>query len=104
MAQVFFETFSTPALFVAVQAILSLYANGKTTGVVLDSGDGVTHSLPVYEGFSVPHAATRSDLAGRDVTEHFVTLLRRAGYNFTTSVFLTCFAKKETNQLGLGRI
>lgn len=84
-AQLFFEQFSAPAMFIAVQAILSLYANGKTTGIVLDSGDGVSHTLPVYDGFAVSHAACRSDVAGRDVTESLAALLRRAGYNFTTT-------------------
>ena len=47
-AEIFFESFNVPAMFVSMQAILALYASGKTTGVVLDSGDGVTHAVPVY--------------------------------------------------------
>ncbi|CEM37380.1 unnamed protein product [Vitrella brassicaformis CCMP3155] len=84
-AEIFFETFNCPALFVSAQAILALYASGRTTGVVLDSGDGVTHSVPVYEGFALSHAVTRMDLAGRDVTEHLQLQLRRAGHVFHTS-------------------
>ena len=49
-AELFFENFNVPALYLAIQAILSLYASGRTTGVVLDCGDGVTHAVPVYEG------------------------------------------------------
>lgn len=45
-----FETFNTPALYVAIQAVLSLYSSGKTTGIVLDAGDGVSHVVPIYEG------------------------------------------------------
>lgn len=84
-AEVFFEKFNVPALYVSMQAVLSLYAAGKTTGVVLDCGDGVSHAVPVFEGFALPHAITRSDVAGREVTNYFQLLLRRAGYNFHTS-------------------
>lgn len=84
-AEIFFEELNAPSLFVSPQATLSLYASGRTTGVVLDSGDGVTHAVPVYEGFSMPHAITRIDVAGRDVTEHLMLLLRRAGHVFHTS-------------------
>lgn len=83
--EVFFEAFNVPSLFVAPQAVLSLYASGRTTGVVLDVGDGVCHVVPVYESFTLPHAITRMDVAGRDVTRHLELLLRRAGYNFQTS-------------------
>jgi centractin len=84
-ADIFFETFGAPALFISWQAILSLYATGRTTGVVLDCGDGVTHAVPVFEGFALPHAVMRADIAGRDVTEHLVSLLRRTGHTFHTS-------------------
>jgi len=85
LAEIFFDTFNVPALFISLQAVLALYASGRTTGVVLDSGDGVTHSVPVYEGFAVPHSITRIDVAGRDVTEYLQLLLRKAGYNFHSS-------------------
>lgn len=84
-AEIFFETFNVPALFISMQAVLSLYASGRTTGIVLDSGDGVTHTVPVYEGFALPNSIMRIDLAGRDITEHLQTLLRRSGYAFTTT-------------------
>lgn len=84
-AQIFFETFNTPALYLSIQAILALYASGKTTGVVLDSGDGVLHVVPVYQGFSLASAIKRVDIAGRDVTEQLQLLLRRSGYIFQTS-------------------
>eukprot|EP01006_Ploeotia_vitrea_P057700 TRINITY_DN68199_c5_g8_i1.p1 TRINITY_DN68199_c5_g8~~TRINITY_DN68199_c5_g8_i1.p1 ORF type:complete len:382 (-),score=9.81 TRINITY_DN68199_c5_g8_i1:85-1080(-) len=84
-AEIFFETFNAPALFFSVQAVLALYASGGTTGVVLDSGDGVTHCIPVCEGFTMPHAVTRIDLAGRDITENLQLQLRKAGYPFHTS-------------------
>jgi centractin len=64
-AQILFESFNVPALFFALQAVLALYASGRTTGLVLDSGDGVSHVVPVYEGFSMQHAIRRTDVAGR---------------------------------------
>ncbi len=47
-----FETFNAPAFYVQIQAVLSLYASGRTTGIVMDSGDGVSHVVPIYEGGS----------------------------------------------------
>eukprot|EP01064_Diplonema_japonicum_P037875 TRINITY_DN9004_c0_g1_i1.p1 TRINITY_DN9004_c0_g1~~TRINITY_DN9004_c0_g1_i1.p1 ORF type:complete len:376 (+),score=54.52 TRINITY_DN9004_c0_g1_i1:50-1177(+) len=87
-AEIFFEQYQTPALFFSVQAVLSLYAAGTTTGVVVDVGDGVTHVCPVYEGFVIPGAVGRSDVAGRDVTRQLQLQLRQRGYNFTTSAEL----------------
>lgn len=84
-AEIFFETFNIPALYVSIQAVLALYASGRTTGCVLDSGDGVTHSVPVYEGFAMSHSIQRMNLAGRDVTNYLQLLLKRQGHNFETS-------------------
>ncbi|KAG8509721.1 Beta-centractin [Galemys pyrenaicus] len=84
-AEVFFETFNVPALFISMQAVLSLYATGRTTGVVLDSGDGVTHAVPIYEGFAMPHSIMRVDIAGRDVSRYLRLLLRKEGVDFHTS-------------------
>jgi centractin len=84
-AQIFFDTFNVPALFTSVQAVLSLYASGRTTGIVLDSGDGVSHAVPVFEGFSVPHAIRRIDIAGRDVTDYLQLLLRKSGHHLHTT-------------------
>merc|ERR1719502_2094920 len=90
MTQIMFETFNVPQMYVQIQAVLSLYASGRTTGLVLDAGDGVTHTVPIYEGFPMPHAVGRLDLAGRDLTDYMQELLQKRGFKFVTT------AEKET--------
>ena len=89
-AAVMFETLRVPALVMAPTSTLALYATGRTTGLVLEAGDGVTAATPVYEGFALPHAAVRADVGGGDVTDALAALLRRAGVALATS------AERET--------
>ncbi|KRY42327.1 Alpha-centractin, partial [Trichinella spiralis] len=84
-AEYFFETFNVPALYISMQAVLSLYSTGRTTGVVLDCGDGVTHAVPIFEGFALPHSIVRTNIAGRDVTRLLRLLLRKEGVEFYRS-------------------
>ncbi|KAI0325065.1 Actin/actin-like protein [Cubamyces sp. BRFM 1775] len=85
MAQIMFETVNAPALFIAIQAVLSLYASGRTTGIVLDSGDGVTHAVPVHEGFPLPRTIVPLALAGRDITNFLMNGVKDLGYPSLTT-------------------
>lgn len=120
MCQVMFEEYGFGGVYVAIQAVLTLYAQGAlilwipsltkivhspltyswslglTTGVVVDSGDGVTHIVPVYDGFALPHLTSRLDIAGRDVTRYLIKLLLMRGYAFNrTADFETVREIKE---------
>jgi len=64
MTQILFETFNTPAMYVAIQAVLSLYTSGRTTGIALDSGDELPALVPIYKGYALPHAILRINLTG----------------------------------------
>ncbi|KAL6071424.1 actin [Balamuthia mandrillaris] len=75
MTEIMFEVFNVPAFCVALQALLSLYASGRTTGVAVECGEGVVYSVPVYEGYSLPHAILRLDIAGCDLTDSLLPLL-----------------------------
>lgn len=78
--QVMFEKYGFDSTYIAIQAVLTLYAQGLISGVVIDSGDGVTHICPVYEEFTLPHLTRRLDIAGRDITRYLIKV------GFTTQI------------------
>ena len=85
IATALFDNLGVPAIFFASQPILSLFSTSNTSGVVLESGEGVTQSCVVYEGYSIPNSYMRYDYGGRTVTEYLQTLLKGVGCSFTTS-------------------
>ena len=63
-----------PRLYLGNQSVMSLFATGRTTGTVIDSGYGITHTVPIYEGFAIPHATTEVPICGQDLTEYMMQL------------------------------
>lgn len=96
LLQRMFETYSFAASNVSIQAMLTLYAQGLLTGVVVDTGDGVTHVVPVYDGFVPQNLIRRLDVAGRHITQYLIKLLLLRGYAFNrTADFETVRQIKE---------
>jgi actin-related protein len=88
MVSTMFSTFRVPGLYISKQAVLSLYSTGKFTGCVCDSGDGVTHLVPIYDGYSLPHSIFKMDLAGRDLTLYMAKILQDSGITLASSAEL----------------
>jgi actin-related protein 2 len=85
MAEVMFEKFGFQGVRFSIQAVLSLFSQGMTSGLVMDSGDGVSHTIPVWDGHVFEHQIGRLNVAGRHVTEHLIKLLLIRGYAFNSS-------------------
>jgi len=82
IAQIMFETFKVPALFIPNPCLLALISEAKCNGIVVDSGDGVTQCVPIFDGFSIKQAIMHLDLGGRDLTEYMEKLLEEIGQEF----------------------
>jgi len=72
-----FSEFKVPKLYIGNQAVLSLFATGRTTGTVLDSGEGITHTVPIYEGYAIPFATTEIPICGKDLTKYMHSMLHQ---------------------------
>jgi len=86
MVEIMFETFGVPSLNISIQGVLALLGQGRTTGLVLDSGEGVTHTIPIFEGFGMPHCINRLDLAGKDLNTLLAKLMALEGQCLCTTV------------------
>mmetsp|Transcript_34742 Transcript_34742/g.56269 ORF Transcript_34742/g.56269 Transcript_34742/m.56269 type:complete len:358 (+) Transcript_34742:244-1317(+) len=96
MIRIMFERFGFQAVYVQTQAVLTLYAQGLVTGVVVDIGDGVTHIVPVYENYVLKHLTKRLNVAGRHITYYLIKLMQLRGYIFNrTADFETVRMMKE---------
>ena len=83
MTQICFESLNVPAFYVGISSVLALYASGRTTGIAVESGEGMTCAMPVHEGDNVSHANRRSDFGGRDLTDYLLRLLSDRGYRLS---------------------
>jgi actin-related protein len=81
MTHIMFKTFEVSALYIYEQAVLALFASGRTTGCVLDSGETRSHAVPIYEGRIIMHAVVRLDLAGRNLSDYTMKILTERGYS-----------------------
>ena len=79
--QYLFDCFSVPCCYIAINAVLALYSSGRTTGVVVSSGDAISTAVPIYEGYSLPHAVSIIDVGGKDVTGRLTRLLTHESIN-----------------------
>ena len=85
MTQIMFETFNSPAMYVAIQPVLAIYSCGRSSGITVGLGDGISHVVPIYEGYALPHVIMRLDFGGRDLTDYLMNILSERGYSFSTS-------------------
>ncbi|XP_059830772.1 actin-3-like [Hypanus sabinus] len=89
MAELLFETFGFPALHIARQSVLSIYAYGCTSGLVVDCGHGYSSVVPIHEGYIIPHIATTVNYAGNDLTKYLMNLLNQNGHMLSTNDYQT---------------
>lgn len=85
MCEILFESFGIGAINVAMPSVLALYSTGRTTGVVVDVGDGVSCIAPVFDGFALPGSIRRIDIAGRDITKQLQLQIMKDGYSMNSS-------------------
>ncbi|XP_060676791.1 actin-3-like [Hemiscyllium ocellatum] len=95
-AELLFEGFGVPAMYVAHQSLLSLYSTGRTSGLIVESGLGVSYTAPVHSGYTMPHATFRLDLAGGGLTEYMAKLLEECGNPFSAEEMHVVTNIKET--------
>jgi actin-related protein len=79
--RIMFETFNVPYLYLSTQTMLALYSSGKTTGLVVDIGEGMGNVVPIDDGLQYPLSCSKFPIAGKDLTLYLQAHLRKKGYN-----------------------
>jgi len=82
LVELMMESFDVPKVYIGNQAVMSLFATGKTTGTVLDIGEGISHAVPIYEGYAIPHAIQTIPLCGNDITKYLHEILKQKEPDF----------------------
>ncbi|KAM7169302.1 actin, cytoplasmic-like [Macrochelys suwanniensis] len=96
MAELLFESFEVPAMLVAHQSLLSVYSYGRTNGLVIGSGYGTSYTAPVHDGYILPHATYRLDVAGSGLTRYLAKLMGECGNPFREEELeLVCKIKEQ---------
>jgi len=84
MAEIMFESLKTPAMNSTIKEELSLYSSGRTTGIMIDSGEDSTNTVPIYEGNAIKNSVSQLNFGGKQITEYLLNTLNEKGFEFKT--------------------
>ncbi|KRX02013.1 hypothetical protein PPERSA_07658 [Pseudocohnilembus persalinus] len=94
LANILFEDLKVSSVLFMNSATLSLFSTGQTTGLVVEAGHAITSVVPIFEGFPLPHAITRSTIAGEQITNHLSQILKKQGYELPNDIINDIKEKK----------
>lgn len=95
LAYLMFDDFKVKSFALMNTAVLSLFSTGCTTGLVAEVGEGVTYTVPVFEGYALPHALYSLDVSGQDVTRKLISELQSCSAPVTEDMFESIMRAKE---------
>jgi len=99
-AEIMFEKLKVSKLAIFNTAVLSLFSTGRTRGLVVESGEGITQAVPVFEGFAIPHAIFKMEVAGQDITANVRSLMEaELGAERTSSLKVMQALKERVCQI-----
>jgi len=85
MTQIMFESFEVPAMYVAMQPVLSLISTGRTFGIVFECGDRTSHVVPIHDGYALRYGIEKLEFSGRKLTDNLMKIMSGRGYSFSTA-------------------